>query len=188
MKTLLDQALEIDRFVNKNAPKIRTLNGVNFPFIAHPLEVMKELILAGEKDEEILAAAILHDTVEDCEDRVEARARIKALLGERVLSIVDELTLPIECADGGSPTYNKNLKYEHIANLLNNGSIEAIRVKLADRYRNINDMNLNSEYRRASKYADQFIACVGDGFFNKINGDLISERLWGEIVARQSGL
>ena len=37
----------------------------DIPYINHPLEVVHILSLAGVKDFEILAAAALHDTVED---------------------------------------------------------------------------------------------------------------------------
>lgn len=37
----------------------------DIPYINHPLEVAHILSLAGVKDYEILAAAVLHDTVED---------------------------------------------------------------------------------------------------------------------------
>jgi guanosine-3',5'-bis(diphosphate) 3'-pyrophosphohydrolase len=37
----------------------------DIPYINHPIEVAHILSLAGVKDYEILAAAVLHDTVED---------------------------------------------------------------------------------------------------------------------------
>lgn len=41
--------------------------GTTRPFIVHPLEVGK-IVAAMTEDEEIISAAILHDTIEDCED------------------------------------------------------------------------------------------------------------------------
>jgi (p)ppGpp synthase/HD superfamily hydrolase len=43
----------------------RRKNAGDVPYINHPLEVAHILSLAGVKDYEILAAAVLHDTVED---------------------------------------------------------------------------------------------------------------------------
>ena len=41
--------------------------GTTRPFIVHPLEVGK-IVATMTDDEEIISAAILHDTIEDCED------------------------------------------------------------------------------------------------------------------------
>ena len=40
--------------------------GTSRPFILHPLEVAK-IVATMTEDEEIISAAILHDTIEDCE-------------------------------------------------------------------------------------------------------------------------
>jgi (p)ppGpp synthase/HD superfamily hydrolase len=39
--------------------------GTDVPYIVHPVGVLLVLIEAGERDPELLAAALLHDTVED---------------------------------------------------------------------------------------------------------------------------
>ncbi len=41
--------------------------GTSRPFIQHPLEVGK-IVATMTEDEEVISAAILHDTIEDCED------------------------------------------------------------------------------------------------------------------------
>ena len=40
--------------------------GTNKPYIVHPMEV-GNIVSAMTEDEEIISAAILHDTIEDCE-------------------------------------------------------------------------------------------------------------------------
>ena len=45
--------------------------GTSRPFILHPLEVGK-IVASMTEDEEVISAAILHDTIEDCEDITEA--------------------------------------------------------------------------------------------------------------------
>ncbi|RKZ95073.1 MAG: phosphohydrolase [Gammaproteobacteria bacterium] len=59
------------------------------PYIVHPLEAAQILVEAGITDEDILIAAVLHDTLEDT-DATEDDIRFK--YGERVLSIVKEVT------------------------------------------------------------------------------------------------
>jgi len=44
--------------------------GTTRPFILHPLEV-GEIVATMTDDEEIISAAILHDTIEDCENITE---------------------------------------------------------------------------------------------------------------------
>ena len=58
--------------------------GKGFPYIVHPLEAM-EIVSTITPDQELLAAAALHDTVEDTVVTVEM---IRGEFGERVASIV----------------------------------------------------------------------------------------------------
>ena len=44
--------------------------GTDRPFIVHPLEVGR-IVASMTEDEEIISAAILHDTIEDCEEITE---------------------------------------------------------------------------------------------------------------------
>ena len=58
--------------------------GANQPYILHPLEVAS-IAATMTVDEEILAAAVLHDTVEDTDTTIED---IEALFGPRVARLV----------------------------------------------------------------------------------------------------
>ena len=55
------------------------------PYIVHPLEVAK-IVSTMTDDEEIISAALLHDTLEDC--RQVTKEQIKEAFGERVLEMV----------------------------------------------------------------------------------------------------
>jgi len=60
------------------------------PYINHPLELASILIDEGYVDDvEIICAALLHDTIEDTETTVQ---ELRDLFGERVASIVNEVT------------------------------------------------------------------------------------------------
>ncbi len=59
--------------------------GTDTPYIVHPVGVMLALQAAGESDPELLAAALLHDTLEDAGVTAETLA---ALFGPRVAEIV----------------------------------------------------------------------------------------------------
>ncbi|MBR5907613.1 MAG: bifunctional (p)ppGpp synthetase/guanosine-3',5'-bis(diphosphate) 3'-pyrophosphohydrolase [Bacteroidales bacterium] len=59
--------------------------GKGFPYIVHPMEAM-EIVATMTSDQELLAAAVLHDTVEDTSVTIE---EIKREFGERIATIVE---------------------------------------------------------------------------------------------------
>ena len=58
--------------------------GKGFPYIVHPMEAV-EIVATITKDQELLAAAALHDTVEDTDVTIE---QIRAEFGPRIASLV----------------------------------------------------------------------------------------------------
>ncbi len=70
--------------------------GTATPYIVHPVGVMLALQAAGESDPELLAAALLHDTLEDA--GVTA-ATLAELFGPRVAEIVAGASEPFARAD-----------------------------------------------------------------------------------------
>ena len=58
--------------------------GKGFPYIVHPMEAM-EIVATITPDQELLAAAALHDTVEDTDVTIED---IRAEFGERIANLV----------------------------------------------------------------------------------------------------
>ena len=60
--------------------------GKGFPYIVHPMEAM-EIVATMTPDQELLAAAALHDTVEDTDVTIE---QIRAEFGDRVADLVKD--------------------------------------------------------------------------------------------------
>ncbi|MBK0001994.1 HD domain-containing protein [Erwinia sp. S38] len=93
------------------------------PYIVHP-EAVVELVRSVSDDEEMLAAAWLHDTVEDTPGTL---GDIKARFGERVASLVSMLT-----NSGNIPGQNRAARkvahFRHTAE----ASPDAQTIKLAD--------------------------------------------------------
>lgn len=58
--------------------------GKGFPYIVHPLEAV-EIVATMTSDQELLAAAALHDTVEDTDITIE---EIRTEFGDRIASLV----------------------------------------------------------------------------------------------------
>jgi GTP diphosphokinase / guanosine-3',5'-bis(diphosphate) 3'-diphosphatase len=100
------------------------------PYINHPIEVAEKLWeVGGVRDLIPLIAAILHDTLEDTETTPD---EIRALFGEKVLSVVLEVT-----DDKSLPSQmRKQLQIDHAPHI----SPEAKLVKLADKICNLDDL------------------------------------------------
>jgi guanosine-3',5'-bis(diphosphate) 3'-pyrophosphohydrolase len=100
------------------------------PYINHPITVASVLYHeAGVRDPTVLAAAILHDTVEDTETTPE---ELREEFGAKIASVVMEVTDDKSLAKAE----RKQQQIEHAAHL----SPEAQQVKLADKIANLRDV------------------------------------------------
>jgi len=99
------------------------------PYINHPISLANILAQRWVIDENVLCAAILHDTIEDTETTVD---ELQEHFGEKITSIVLEVT------DDKSleKSVRKQKQVEHAASI----SHEAKLVKLADKIANITDI------------------------------------------------
>ena len=100
------------------------------PYINHPVHVA--LILAeigGVEDAEVLAAALLHDTVEDTDTTFE---ELEAHFGPRVRSLVEEVTDDPRL----SPQAQKARQVETASEL----SLGATLIRLGDKTSNVTDL------------------------------------------------
>jgi guanosine-3',5'-bis(diphosphate) 3'-pyrophosphohydrolase len=100
------------------------------PYINHPLSLAEVLVVEGRiRDAETLAAALLHDTVEDTETTYqELVAAFGSTIARVVLEVSDDRTLP--------KAERKRLQIKHADTL----SRRAKLVKLADKICNLRDI------------------------------------------------
>lgn len=105
--------------------------GKGFPYIVHPLEAMS-IVATMTADQELLAAAALHDTVEDTEVNI---ATIRDFFGDRVASLVEEESdVFIEgLSEKDSWRTRKQAAIDRIAN----APVEAKMVALGDKLSNM---------------------------------------------------
>jgi len=115
------------------------------PYIAHPISVMRLLSNIGITDTEMLAAAVLHDVVEDTPYELCA---VTHVFGERVATLVSELTNP----EGLKGYENKKA---HLKTFAEEASDEAVLIKACDRICNVEDFVYFGNYSYAKKYALQ---------------------------------
>ena len=113
-------------------------------YICHPVAVAKIVANLG-LDTDSICAALLHDTVEDCSDKVDL-PKLKKEFGEQVAEMVDGLTKLIQI-----PFNDK--EDEHMENLRKMllamaKDIRVIFIKLADRLHNMRTLNAQPEAKR----------------------------------------
>ena len=126
------------------------------PYAVHPIRVTEHLRrLAKEDDENVLIAALLHDTVEDTGINFDDVAN---RFGEDVAALVSELT-----NDNRLP---KSKRRSQMMEHLNSLTPRAKRIKLADRLDNVCDLLAGSGTpEKRVRYADEtarlLSACTG---------------------------
>ena len=127
----------------KHAGQIRKFIGLPY-FDAH-VQKVNGIIKLYTTDEDLLCAALLHDTLEDCDVTYD---EIYAMFGERVADIVQELTSikdVIEADYAGDKT-------DYLIDKMVNMSDDALLIKLCDRLLNISDAFTASEKFRTKYY------------------------------------
>lgn len=101
----------------------------NTPYINHPLEVAERLNrIGGIEDAAVLAAAVLHDTIEDTET---THAELAGLFGREIADIVAELSDEA----GLSWQERKRLEIEHAKHISDRAKV----IKLSDKTCNVSD-------------------------------------------------
>lgn len=125
--TLVDKAIKFAVDAHSGTER----RGKGFPYVIHVLEAM-EITASLTNDPELLAAAALHDTVEDTEVTVE---QIKAEFGDRIASLVaaDTQEIPEGCNETNS------WRARRIAGIrkINNASLDSKMVSMGDKLSNM---------------------------------------------------
>jgi len=99
------------------------------PYINHPIALANVLAQAGVTDATVLAAALLHDTIEDTDTTA---AELEQVFGAEIAAIVVEVT-----DDKALPkAERKQLQIKHAAHISANAKL----VKLADKICNLQDI------------------------------------------------
>lgn len=98
------------------------------PYISHPLKVCSTLINYGIDDDIVLAAALLHDVVEDCSDQLPMHGEelVKHGLDPEVLELVNLLSKPSGLSQKELEVYFNAIR----------DNPKALLIKLSDRLHN----------------------------------------------------
>lgn len=138
--SLFDDALRFA--IEKHSGQTRRM--VNVPYILHPMEVAT-IIGTMTDDEEVLAAAVLHDTVEDTDATIE---EIRQRFGKRVSLLV--LTETEDKREGQDPTKTWEIRKEESLLILQNTKDIGVKMLwLGDKL-----SNMRSFYREYQRFGD----------------------------------
>lgn len=130
--------------------------GDGTPYINHPVTLASLLKSEGHDDDDLLAAALLHDTVEDTEATL---AEIRERFGEAVGDLVDALT-----EDKQVEPYEA--RKDHHRKMVEAAGERATMIYVADKLANLRDMR-------------SLYAAVGEGAAGRFNAPLeVRLRLW----------
>ena len=152
---LLDRAIVFAVKAHANTER----RGKGYPYIVHPLEAV-EIVATMTPDQELLAAAALHDTVEDTEVTVE---QLKAEFGERVASLVaDESDVMPE---GMTEEASWHQRKQAAIDRLSKASHDAKMVALGDKLSNM---------RAIARDYDE----IGDALWNRFHTNDPKEHEW----------
>lgn len=104
--------------------------GKGYPYIVHPLEAV-EIVATMTADQELLAAAALHDTVEDTDVTVD---QIRAEFGDRIASLVADESDQFEAgvSDEDSWHTRKQAAIDRLARASHDAKIVALGDKLSN--------------------------------------------------------
>lgn len=128
--TILDKAIEFAVKAHSGFER----RGKGYPYIVHPMEAVS-IVATITKDQELLAAAALHDVVEDTDCTEED---IRKIFGERVAELVAaESDVVIE---GKTESESWKERKEYAINRLSNLSYDAKVVAIGDKLSNARAM------------------------------------------------
>ena len=165
MNTLL-RAIEFAR--KAHSGQRRKYTGESY--IEHPLEVMS-IVSKVTDDKAVLCAAVLHDTVEDCDVTIE---EIEKHFGSWVAGLVSNLTDVSEPEDGNRAA-RKNVDLLHTAQ----AHWEAKTIKLADLISNTRSIvEHDKEFARVyikEKEALLEVLTEGDEYLYEVASDLVKK-------------
>ncbi len=114
------------------------------PYISHPLAVA-EIVAGLGLDTDSICAALLHDTVEDCSDKVDLRD-IEKIFGKEVALLVDGLTkIVFMQIEDKEDQQIENLRKMLLAM---HRDVRVIFIKLCDRLHNMRTLSAKAENKR----------------------------------------
>lgn len=117
------------------------------PYIIHPIAVAKIVVSDIGLGYKSIAAALLHDVVEDTDYTIED---VRNLFGDKIASLVEGLTKIKTVLDKEDKTRTESIQAENLKRILLtiNDDVRVVLIKLADRLHNCRTIEFMPEYKR----------------------------------------
>jgi guanosine-3',5'-bis(diphosphate) 3'-pyrophosphohydrolase len=130
MPTHMELVLQAAAFAAEKHRNQRRKDAEASPYINHPIQLAYILVQADVEDPIVLAAALLHDTIEDTNT---THDELEIVFGHEIANIV------VECSDDKTldKLERKQAQVDHAAHI----SKRAQLVKLADKIANVSDID-----------------------------------------------
>lgn len=145
------------------------------PYITHPRRIKAEVMKLDGATEEMAAAALLHDVVEDTTITLET---IRKEFGDKVAELVGWLT-----NEPKVPGENRAARKKKNAVRLSGAPKDAQRIKMLDRMDNLGEM----DYEQARDFCKIYIQESWDLFYAVANADAVLAKRF-ELVLNEAGL
>ena len=158
----------------KDLHKDQVRKFINKPYFTAHVQKVNGIAKQYTMDEDILCAALLHDTIEDCfEDPEVGHHIIEEKFGKKIADIVQELTSSKDEIDN-----DYDSKADYLVVKMIHMTDEALFIKLCDRLQNISDAFTASE-RFRNNYFQETVQIMNEleknRRFNRIQGLLVNQ-------------
>lgn len=195
-ETMIEKAIGFAWGIHAKEFRKRYNAGIRLPYITHPLEVAKKVWMWGAGTPDMMATAVLHDTLESLHEGEteyilsDFDMAIEKEFGRLVAAWVQELSfLPPNVVNGVvlTPQEKKKMKAEYLQSFATK-SVASLVIKIADRICNsLNFFATDPKY--AAKYFNcglMDIACnrqqeieaeFGEDVFAKMKADWLSVKI-----------
>ncbi len=137
LSPLLERALRVAAVAHRSQHRKAT----SIPYIMHPFAVALILQRHGWMEDDVIAAAILHDVVEDTDC---TESELREQFPANVMAIVHALSEQKTTSDG-SPRSWEDRKCDHLE-VLRDAPIQARAIALADKLHNLESMNYDHSH------------------------------------------
>lgn len=151
--------------------QLRKFSGL--PYISHPMEVM-QIVRGVTNDDDVLAAAVLHDVIEDCDVTY---TDLMLEFNENIAHLVYQVTNAADDEDG-----DRIVRAYINRNVMANASDDAQTIKLADIISNLSgiDLALECDPAWAKMYLEEKVDMInvltrGDATLKKRAASLAAE-------------
>lgn len=177
---VISKAREVAGFAHDG----QTRKGSNTPFIEHPIAV-SEMIIKQGATKEVVAAALLHDVLEDVPPERYSREDMLKDFGSKIVEMVDGVS-EVKLDVGGRPRPWVDRKVDYIKRL-KEGTDDMVLISLADKVHNLSSF-INDYQKMGSSLFKEFKASPTEQYwyYKTLSTEVFVPRLGenNELVAK----